>query len=182
VLGRGQVPADVVFVGEGPGKSEDSNGEPFVGQAGKLLDDVVASSVGRWETPLRVAFSNLLACIPWDDQAEGFPDVLTKVAEPPFECVEECKPRLLEFMKIADPKLIVCVGKQARDWLQGGDDWTMPQLKYSIRFHRPIALVDIQHPAYPLHAQMPPRQKSIWVLKQATRVTQALEALFAPRG
>lgn len=129
VLLRGEVPCDVLLVGEAPGRSEDDLGAPFVGPAGQLLDQILARSI---PVGVRVAITNLIACIPLTDDGK-------KLTEPPVEAVEACTPRLLDVIKVADPKVVVCVGTEARDWLDQ---------KYSrcIPCDRP--LVDVLHPAY----------------------------------
>lgn len=110
VLGRGKLPCDILFVGEAPGKSEDTSGVAFDGPAGILLDRIVRlSGADRY----RLAFNNLLACIPLDETGN-------KVARPPDKCVRECSPRLGDFISMARPRLIVCVGEVAERWLTPG--------------------------------------------------------------
>lgn len=133
VLARGTVPCQVLFLGEAPGESENILGVPFVGPAGQLLDKIVARAGIREK--VTTAFCNLCGCIP---REEG--DRTSKATEPSDEQIEQCKPRLIEFVKIADPLLIVCVGRLA--W-----DWTEPGYRYSINFHREIPRVKIDHPA-----------------------------------
>lgn len=165
VLARGALPCDVLFVGEAPGKSEDTVGAPFVGPAGQLLDTIVAGALGslglcplcrgvleggasgvfcphRHEVAdaadavrVRVAFTNLIACIPLDPAGGD------KLTEPPAEAVKACSPRLREFVSLAFPRLLVQVGKQARDWLA-------PRFKHSIPLPPGIARCEIQHPSY----------------------------------
>jgi DNA polymerase len=101
-LARGQVPCDVLFVGEAPGQSEDVCGVPFIGPAGKLLDSIIqAAGVNR----LRYCLTNLIACIPLGPEG--------KLDEPPDYAVEACKPRLASFIRLCQPKLLVCVGGHA---------------------------------------------------------------------
>ena len=146
VLARGRIPCDVLFIGEAPGQSEDCLGQPFVGPAGQLLDQIVERAVPLvWrkdrdgndtecEGPaITWAFTNLVCCIPLDDDG-------VKVSEPPDEAVQACSVRLVEFVEIANPKLIVCVGKLAKDFLD-------PGYKHSIKLHRKIPLTEILHPA-----------------------------------
>jgi DNA polymerase len=129
VLVRGDVPCDVLMIGEAPGKSEDDLGAPFVGPAGQLLDQILKRSV---PDGVRVALTNLVACIPLTDDGK-------KLTEPPVEAVEACTPRLLEIIDLANPAVVVCVGTEARDWLDQ---------KYSrcIPCDRPM--IDVLHPAY----------------------------------
>lgn len=101
------LPCDVVFIGEGPGQSEDVIGKPFVGPAGHLLAELVEDAKQMSGVDPTVALTNLIACIPLEDN---------KVGEPPDFAVLECAPRLFEIIKICKPKLIVLVGKHAREW------------------------------------------------------------------
>jgi uracil-DNA glycosylase len=82
---------------------------------------------------IRVAFTNMVCCLPRNDDGG-------KATKPDDDDVESCGDRLAEFVKIADPKLIVCVGEVARDWLD-------PQWKKSVKLHRPIPRISIIHPA-----------------------------------
>ena len=136
VLGRGSLPCDVLFVGEAPGTSEDSLGQPFKGPAGKVLDSIIGSSLPEGT---RVAMTNLVGCIPLDEQND-------KTAEPEDESVRACSPRLVEFADMASPKLIVCVGKLATHWL----NTTMT--RDTVRLKQDVRKVDIVHPAAILRA------------------------------
>ncbi len=147
VLGRGKVPCDLVFVGEAPGEQENLSGIPFIGQAGDLLNQIIQRAV---PPTVRYAITNLVSCIPREDNGEG----QQKAAQPELECIEACTPRLQEFMEIADPKLIVCVGALARDMLA-------PGFRQSIGFHKEIPLVDIVHPAHILRANIAQRGLAI---------------------
>lgn len=180
VLARGKLPCDVLLLGEAPGKSEDYLGEPFVGPAGKLMDSIVADAIPEMTcccgSPLdgkhdhytcgppipgpRVAFTNLIACIPLDDGK--------KTEEPPDESVLACAPRLAEFVRIADPRLLVCVGKNAKDWTDTG--W-----KKSIKFHRELPRVEIVHPAAIL--RMPVAQQDMAIRRCVVVLRNAVENL-----
>lgn len=103
VLARGSLPCDVLFVGEAPGKSEDSLGQPFVGPAGQLLDRIIEKAVDATGVILRVAWTNLVACLPTEGDNR-------KIGQPFPEEIKACRGRLLEFLGIARPKLIVYVG------------------------------------------------------------------------
>ena len=110
VLYRGKIPCDILYLGEAPGKSEDAVGKPFVGQAGHLLDRIVREALEESGTSYTVGFTNVVACIPRD--AESW----EKVHDPPKESVTACTDRLLEIVKLANPKLIVYVGTVAAKW------------------------------------------------------------------
>lgn len=110
VLAKGKIPCDVLFVGEAPGQSEDIHGIPFVGPAGHMLDDQIKEALVNAGSPeLRIAFTNLICCIP----KEGG----QKTGEPPKESVEACAPRLDEFMCLCKPRLTVAVGDLAEKYL-----------------------------------------------------------------
>jgi len=107
VLGRGsRLPAQVLFIGESPGASEDVLGRPFVGPAGHLLDQII-ETVQRAK-PFSYAMTNLVACIPLD------PATSDKVREPEPDCIDACGDRLREFVTLVQPDVVVCVGKLAR--------------------------------------------------------------------
>jgi uracil-DNA glycosylase family 4 len=156
VLARGELPCRVLLVGEAPGESENVVGQPFVGPAGQLLDVVIRRAQKKtWNWSY--AITNLVACIP-RDEAGG------KAGQPSDEAIEQCSPRLCEFIRLCDGivcpetdmisamdgrlkgyqegylKLIVGVGAMARDFLE-------PGFKYSIPLHRKIPQISITHPA-----------------------------------
>lgn len=138
VLARGSLPCDVLFIGEAPGESEDVLGRPFVGPAGKLLDDIIDASV---PTGVSFAFTNLVACVPRDEENGG------KTAEPTKESIEECQPRLDQLVKMAEPKLAVCVGRLAETWLA-------PGYKYSPKSLKNVPQIAVVHPAAILRANV----------------------------
>jgi uracil-DNA glycosylase family 4 len=144
VFGRGSLPADVVFVGEAPGESEDTLGQPFKGPAGLDtrvgLDRIIRNSV---PSHLRWAIFNLVGCIPRNSDLQG------KADEPPAESVIACSPRLERFIQIASPRLIVAVGRHAEIALE-------PGYTHSVKIPREIRRIAIRHPA--------------WCLRQSTHV------------
>lgn len=155
VQARGRLPADVAFVGEAPGVSEDTLGSPFVGEAGNLLDRIVARAV---PPGLRLVFLNLVGCVPVD------PETGRKALDPPSqESVTECQPRLVELLDIAQPKLVVCLGKEAGDWLQQGYLWS-PRLPASVR-----KVACAVHPAFVLRSPMAVRSLNGQKLEVAVR-------------
>lgn len=109
VLFRGQLPSDVVFIGEAPGKSEDALAVPFIGEAGKLFDDILRESINRgWyhktNRELRWSMTNIVACIPTDPESES------GLRQPNRQEINQCSPRLIQFMQIARPSLIIALG------------------------------------------------------------------------
>jgi uracil-DNA glycosylase len=153
VLARGNVPADILFIGEAPGQSEDVLGQPFVGPAGKLLDRQIAEAFGNCPgLDLRLCFTNLVCCIPKDETNK-------KVGEPDKESIEACSARLDEMLVLCRPKLVVAVGDLADKWLVG-DGGVLNKVK-------------ITHPAAILRAEIVRQslmnQKVIVILENAFR-------------
>ena len=105
VPGVGDVRAEWLFVGEAPGAEEDAKGEPFVGQAGKLLDNMLAAlGMKRGEN---VYIANALKCRPPDNRTPE-----------PGE-IDACRPYLDRQIALIQPKLIVALGKSAATTLLG---------------------------------------------------------------
>lgn len=148
VLARGELPSTVVFVGEAPGQTEDTAGNPFVGKAGRMLDTIIQESVPP--DTLSYSLTNLVGCLPVD------PDTRERGVEPAKECVEACSPRLLELLEIANPKLIVCVGSLATKYLDPqvkGNVFKYRNIKWSDgRYPTDVPRISILHPAYILRA------------------------------
>ncbi len=155
VLGKGQLPADVFFCGEAPGQSEDVLGDPFEGPAGHLLDWIIRQAVPPSVT---YAIGNLVGCLPRDEGG-------SKVAQPPEEAIQACKPRVQDLVRMCQPRLIVRVGKLATDYLTQG-------YKYSVKLPDPVPpMVDILHPAailrMPYAARRGARQRCVVVVRNA---------------
>lgn len=156
VLARGDIPCDVLFIGEAPGASEDALGLPFKGPAGNLLDQIVERAVPK---ELRVAFTNLVACYPAEAKARGD-------NEPEIDEIKACRPRLNEFIALATPKVIVLVGTLAQNYV--------PHDAYG-RIHG-ADVVDIVHPAHIL-AHLPQVQKQMAVNKCVVSIRSAVTKL-----
>jgi len=96
VFGSGNAAAELMFVGEAPGKNEDLQGLPFVGRAGKILDDLLESiGMNRKE----VFIANVLKCRPPGNR------------DPRIDEINICKEYLFEQINIIDPKIICTLGK-----------------------------------------------------------------------
>lgn len=96
VFGVGNPDAEIVFIGEAPGRDEDVQGEPFVGRAGQLLDKILAAIKFSRDD---VYIANILKCRP-----PGNRDPLPEEAQ-------VCLPILLQQIKLIRPKLICCLGR-----------------------------------------------------------------------
>lgn len=98
VFGVGSFDADIMFVGEAPGRNEDLQGEPFVGAAGKLLNRLLAEiGVDRED----VYIANVLKCRPPGNR------------DPKTEEIDACKGYLRQQMELIDPKVVVTLGNFA---------------------------------------------------------------------
>lgn len=96
VFGVGERTADVMFIGEGPGEQEDLQGEPFVGPAGKLLDDMMAIiDLDRTNTYI----ANIVKCRPPQNR------------DPKDEEQDACIGYLRRQVELIQPKIIVCLGR-----------------------------------------------------------------------
>lgn len=106
VFGVGDPHAELMFIGEAPGKNEDLQGEPFVGAAGKLLDELL-ESIGLRRSDVYIA--NVLKCRPPNNR------------DPLPEEVELCTPYLAEQVRLVDPKVIATLGNHATKYILGTD-------------------------------------------------------------
>lgn len=98
VPGEGSAEAQIMFIGEGPGAKEDDLGRPFVGSAGKFLDEMLASiKLERKD----VYITNVVKCRPPNNR------------DPLPEEVAQCWPWLLDQIKIIKPKLIITLGRHS---------------------------------------------------------------------
>ncbi len=96
VVGQGDLPADIIFVGEAPGKNEDEKGLPFVGRSGKLLRQLIHEA----NVPGRHYITNIVKCRPPNNRVPF-----------PWE-IEGCLPHLIRQVKeVVKPTIIVGVGK-----------------------------------------------------------------------
>lgn len=135
VFGVGDPHARLMFIGEAPGRNEDLRGEPFVGAAGALLDELLAS-IGLVRSQVYIA--NILKCRP-----PGNRDPL------PAE-VETCTPFLREQVRLIDPGLLVTLGNHATKFvLKTGEGIT--RLRGSVRSVGTFTVLPIFHPAAALY-------------------------------
>lgn len=100
VPGEGSAEAEIMFIGEGPGKKEDELGRPFVGAAGKFLDEMLGTINLKREG---VYIANVVKCRPPNNR------------DPLPEEAAACWPWLLEQIKIINPKLIVTLGRHSME-------------------------------------------------------------------
>ena len=140
VFGVGNVNADIMFVGEGPGADEDAQGEPFVGRAGQLLNLMIAAMGLKRD---QVYIANVVKCRPPGNRT------------PERDECDTCGPFLLRQVEVIRPQVIVALGAVAAKYLLAIND-SMANLRgrwYDLKGAR---LLVTYHPAYLLRD---PRQK-----------------------
>ena len=112
VIGRGTIPAKLLFIGEGPGKTEDLLAEAFVGASGQLLNTLIEESAQEAETPIPSYYiTNTVMCRPWIWE-ENDPDQ-GKNREPRREEILACMLNVLHVASIVKPEFVVFVGRIA---------------------------------------------------------------------
>lgn len=139
VFGVGDEKADWLFVGEGPGADEDAQGEPFVGQAGKLLDNMLAAI--RLKRGNNVYIANIVKCRPPGNRTPHADEIAT------------CMPYLQRQIELMQPRLIVALGKTAAASLLARDD-SLASLRGTLHDYRGIPLIVTYHPAYLLRTPL----------------------------
>lgn len=177
VIARGAVPADVVFIGEAPGKSEDAIGKPFIGPAGHLLNEIIARAFVSREH-LKLHFTNLVCCIPLGEDGE-------KLDQPDPAEIRACAKRLEAQIKLCRPSLIVTVGVLATKWTPRQEHLSRDRKathflseEYPIDWlpaGQRLKYVAIDHPAYILRANY--AQRSLLIQKCEVTLRNALEGL-----
>ena len=121
VVGKGNLNADILFVGEAPGKNEDEQGLPFVGKAGKNLDELL-SKVGL--SLNNVYITNILKCRPPENRAPLPEEIMAHT------------PWLLEQIKTIKPKIVCSLGNYAtKFFLSGCDVETMNEQEGITKVH-----------------------------------------------
>jgi DNA polymerase len=159
VFGVGDEQAEWLLVGEAPGQEEDRQGEPFVGQAGKLLDGMLASIQLRRDKNVYIA--NVLKCRPPGNR------------NPAPEEVAKCSPHLLRQVALIKPKLILAMGRFAVQTLLGTEA-SIASLRGRQHQYAGVPLIVTYHPAYLLRT-LPDKAKAWQDLLFAKRTMAGLK-------
>ncbi len=133
VFGVGDENADWLFVGEGPGADDDLNGEPFVGQAGRLLDNMLAAM--KLRRGQNVYIANVVKCRPPNNR------------NPEAAEVAQCEPYLHRQIEMIRPRLIIALGQVAAVNLLKREA-SISSLRGKIHDYRGIPMIVTYHPAY----------------------------------
>jgi DNA polymerase len=175
VFGVGNPQAELMFVGEGPGRDEDLKGEPFVGRAGKLLDKIIAAMKLSREV---VYIANVVKCRPPENR------------NPAPDEIETCEPFLLRQIEIIRPRVIVCLGTFAAQTLLQTDTrigelrakfhaWPSARVKAQFATELPegsIQVMPTYHPAFLL--RNPNMKRPLW--EDMQQVVARLESPDSP--
>jgi DNA polymerase len=156
VFGVGDENADWMLIGEAPGAEEDRLGDPFVGQAGRLLDSMLAAI--DLDRSKNVYIANVLKCRPPGNR------------NPQPEEVASCSPYLLAQIERVKPKLIVAMGRFAAQTLLATDA-SIASLRGKVYRYAGVPLIVTYHPAYLLR-NLPDKAKA-WADLVFARKTMA---------
>lgn len=144
VFGGGNPQADLVLVGEAPGREEDEKGFPFVGEAGRLLDRILfAMQLSRQD----VYICNVIKCRPPNNR------------DPQPEEIAACEQFLRQQLAIIQPRLIITLGRFAAQTLLQSKD-PLGRLRGHWREYQGIPLMPTYHPAYLL--RNPAGKRDVW--------------------
>jgi uracil-DNA glycosylase family 4 len=144
VFGQGNPKAELMFVGEAPGRDEDEQGLAFVGKAGQLLTRIIEAMGYKRE---QVFIVNVLKCRPPNNR------------NPEPDEVASCRPFLEEQIRLIAPKVIVTLGTFAAQALLETDE-SIGRLRGRWRSARGVRVMPTFHPAFLLRS--PERKKDVW--------------------
>lgn len=144
VFGSGNPNADLMFVGEAPGRDEDIQGLPFVGRAGRLLTSIIEAMGLKRED---VYIGNVAKCRPPENR------------NPSPDEIEACEPFLFKQIEIIKPKVIVCLGTFAAQLLLKTDE-KISALRGKLFDYRGTKLIPTYHPAFLLRS--PSMKRPVW--------------------
>jgi uracil-DNA glycosylase len=157
VFGVGNPKAQLVFVGEGPGRDEDEQGEPFVGRAGKLLTQMIeAMSLRRQD----VYICNVVKCRPPENRLPEKDEIAT------------CSPFLARQLAVIQPKVICCLGACSAQTLLNTNQG-ISRFRGEWFDYRGAKLIATYHPAYLL--RNPAAKGEVWKDLQKVMVVLGLE-------
>ena len=145
VFGVGNPDADLMFVGEAPGRDEDREGIPFVGRAGQLLTRIIEAIDLRRDD---VYIANVIKCRPPDNR------------NPEPDEVQTCEPYLFAQIDCIRPRVIVALGSFAARTLLRDDRASITRVRGNVYSFRGAQLIPTFHPAFLLRS--PDRKREVW--------------------
>ncbi len=144
VFGVGNPNADIIFIGEGPGREEDHSGEPFVGEVGQLLDRII-HAMGLQRSDVYIC--NVVKCRPPDNR------------DPSKDEISTCEPFLTRQIDAIRPQIIITLGKFAAQTLLQSST-PISKLRGQWQQYRNLPLMPTFHPAYLL--RKPLSKREVW--------------------
>src|SRR5579864_270444 len=162
VFGVGNIHADIMFVGEGPGADEDEQGEPFVGRAGQLLNNMISAMGLKRE---QVYIANVVKCRPPGNRT------------PEKDECDTCGPFLFRQIDVVRPEVIVALGATAATYLLGQRQ-PLAGLRGRIHSFRGSKLIVTYHPAFLLRD--PRQKKEAWADLQIAMRELGLKPVAKP--
>ena len=164
VISRGNPKADLMFIGEGPGRDEDRQGKPFVGRAGQLLDKIIAAmGFGRDE----VYIANIVKCRPPQNR------------NPEEDEVETCLPFLHRQIALVQPKVICLLGSVALRALLGNEE-RISRVRGKFLEYRGVPTLPTYHPAFLL--RNPNMKRAVWEDVQKISAKLSRDVVKTERG
>jgi DNA polymerase len=160
VFGVGDLHPDLLVIGEAPGENEDLQGEPFVGPAGKLLDNMLAAM--KLSRRQRVYIANVLKCRPPANR------------NPEPQEIAQCEPFLRRQVELLRPKVILAVGRFAVQTLLQSNE-PVGKLRGRVHRYQGVPVIVTYHPAYLLR-NLPDKAKAWADLCLAQAVLREAEA------
>jgi uracil-DNA glycosylase len=158
VVGRGNLNAPILIVGEAPGQNEDEQGLPFVGKSGQLLEKILASVSLNSETDVYIA--NITKCRPPENRV------------PSAKEIAACKPYLFEQIRLINPKIILLTGATAVKGLIG-DRGPITKIRGTWIDWEGRLCMPIFHPSYLLRNPTPDRGGPKWQMWQDIQAVRA---------
>jgi uracil-DNA glycosylase family 4 len=146
VFGQGNPDADLMFIGEGPGRDEDLQGLPFVGRAGKLLNDIIKAMGMKRED---VYIANIVKCRPPNNR------------NPESDEVKSCIPYLHRQIELIEPKVICSLGSISAHTLLE-ENTPISKMRGNWYEYRGVPLMPTFHPAYLLRNYNKETRAKVW--------------------
>lgn len=155
VFGEGDIDAPVMFIGEGPGRTEDETGRPFVGRSGELLTRIIEQGMQKPRSAMYIA--NIVKCRPTVDglgQKDRAPDPQETAA---------CTPFLVRQIELVRPQVIVALGSPSAKYLLGTTTG-ITRLRGNWGEYQGVPLMPTYHPSYVLRngGDKSPLKKDVW--------------------
>ena len=168
VFGEGNPAAQILFIGEGPGRHEDETGRPFVGRAGELLTRMIEMGIGIPRSDVFIA--NIVKCRPTVDYK------MEKDRAPDKEELSCCAPFLRKQIEIIQPGAIVTLGSPSTKFILNTDTG-ITKLRGHFGEYSGIPVMPTFHPSYVLRngGEKSPLKKDVW-----SDIKQVMELLKMP--